>query len=105
MALKITIPTRYGIDATYFKVVDLNINWLTRQSHVTLCGWKDEEARRNNQQPLTERSFDWSGDDFPFLDEEPQNEREIAYISIKNPVTTSETNEEIPSEFSQAVDC
>lgn len=28
-------------------------------------------------------SFDWSGKEFPFIGDEPQNEREVAYGKIK----------------------
>jgi len=84
MAFIISIDTQYGIEASYWKIVDLNINWLTKNSHVSMCGWIDKASRDAGQQPLDQRSFDWSGDAFPFIETEPQNERELAYDTIKS---------------------
>lgn len=93
MALIKSISTGFGIDATYWKIVDLNINWLDKNSHISLLGWADKTARDAGLNPLDQRSFDYSGEEFPFIDEEPQNERETAYTKIK------ETDE-----FADAVD-
>lgn len=83
MALSKKIKTNLGIDATYWKIVDLNINWLDKTSHISLLGWVDKNARDNGLKPLTQRNFDFNNVEFPFIDEEPQNEREIVYIKIK----------------------
>lgn len=83
MALIKTISTNFGIDSTYWKIVDLNINWLSKNSHVSMSGWSSKASRDAGDQPLTSRSFDWSSDEFPFIDDEPQNERETAYLKIK----------------------
>lgn len=94
MALLKTIPTAYGVDAEYWKVVETNTDWLNRRSHVTMHGWLDQQARVDDKTPLTSRVYDWLGDDFPFVESEPQNEREIAYLKIK-----------ADAEFSGAEDC
>ena len=83
MALIKKIKTNLGIDATYWKIVDLNINWLDKTSHISLLGWVDKNARDNGLKPLTQRNFDFNNVEFPFIDEEPQNERETAYNKIK----------------------
>ena len=83
MALIKSISTRFGIDATYWKIIDLNINWLSKNSHISLSGWSDKASRDAGNIPLDSRSFDWMGEDFPFIGEEPQNERETAYNKIK----------------------
>lgn len=83
MALSKVLPTDFGIDATYWKIVDLNINWLSRETHISLLGWSDKVSREAGRKELARKIFSFSGDDFPFLDIEPQNEREIAYDKIK----------------------
>lgn len=105
MALQKKIATKYGIDADYWKIVDLNINWLTENSHVVLCGWASKEAREEGLKPLAQRGFDWSGEKFPFTDEEPQNERGEAYEAIKNETTMDVDGNEIAGEFVDAIDC
>ncbi len=115
MALQISIPNNYGTNTTYWKIVDLNINWLTKSSHVTLCGWVDKDARLDGKQPTDQRTYDWSGDDFPFdiavLDEEDVNGLKIAYEKIKS-LNNSTPNIEpgvpdtiTPGEFNEAIDC
>ena len=94
MALNLTKNNSFGGTTSYWKVVDLNINWLNKISSVSLCGWTDEAARVALYRPTEQRNFEFSGDDFPFVEEEPQNEREIAYSKIKE-----------TEEFSEAIDC
>jgi len=83
MALQISINTEYGIPATYWKITTCSINWLNKYCHVTLLGWSDKAAREAGRQYLALREFDWNGDKFPFIESEPQNEREISYAKIK----------------------
>ena len=83
MALSKVLPTDFGIDATYWKIVDLNINWLSREAHISLLGWSDKVSRELGKKELSRKIFSFYGEEFPFLDIEPQNEREIAYEYIK----------------------
>lgn len=115
MALQISIPNNYGTETTYWKIVDTNINWLTKSSHITLCGWVDKQARLDGKQPTDQRSYDWGGTEFPFevatLDEEDVNILTVAYEKIKSLTTVTpgvepETPDTItPGEFNEAVDC
>lgn len=98
MALQKSIQTNFGIEATYWKVVEINVNWHEKRSHVTLLGWVDQGARDSGKQPIDQRTFDWGGEDFPFVDKEPQNERAKAYEKVKllqvvhpDPIDTEKT--------------
>lgn len=114
MALKKTIETKYGNTASYWRIVQLNISYLGQVSHIELAGYIDEDSRKANKQPIDGRVFDFSGDDFPFNEDEPQNEREIAYNKIKalkttetttNEETGETTTTEVDTEFTDAEDC
>jgi len=90
----------------YWKIIETNINWLTKSSHVTISAWIDQEARENGKQPFASKSFDWSGADFPFgietLDEEGNNAVKISYTKIKESILDDEGNE--TNEFINSVD-
>ena len=48
MALQHTKQTPTGIDATYFKVVRSNSDWIENSPYqIIIYGWKDLEARTN----------------------------------------------------------
>lgn len=106
MALIKNIETQYGIDANYWKVVDLNVNWLTKQSHISLLGWNSKTDRVEGKQSLASRVYDWSGEDFPFtieaLDAENENAVKIAYEKIKSLSTLDEENNVVEGEFADA---
>lgn len=92
MALILSTPNPYdGVaDNAYWKIIQLNINWLSKAAHIDLACWINEQARTEGKSPIKSVKFDWSGDDFPFVDSEPQNEREQAYNKIK---TTDDFNQ------------
>lgn len=111
MALQKNIATIYGIDATYWKIAEININWITKTSNTTLVGYVDQEAKIALKQPIAQRSFYWSGDTFPFditgLSKDGVNAVKVAYEVIKAGDTmTNEQGETIVlGEFTEAVDC
>lgn len=76
-----------GYTAEYWKIIETNINYVDRVSHVTMGLYKDKQARQNGKNPVESASFDWLGDEFPFdidiLDEEGNNAVKIAYEKIK----------------------
>lgn len=71
-----------GATCEYWRLIEININYANRGCHATIAGYKDQAARLAGKQPMDGISFDWYGDDFPFVEDEPQNEREIAYLTI-----------------------
>ena len=66
MALQITLPTNYGVNATYHKVIKSDIDYLNQSAHVVLAGYADQNACANGNQPLSMTIFDWMGSDYPF---------------------------------------
>lgn len=84
MALQKTITTDFGIDATYHKIAQLNINPHERQSHIEMLSFTDQQARIDGHQPLRSFIYDWIGDEYPYsTDEASSNFIEQAYIKIK----------------------
>ena len=127
MALQIVKPVdSIGIDAEYWKIIETNINYLTKNSHVTMAGYISEQTRLDGKNPATSVAFDWAGDEFPFgldvLSEEGENAVKVAYKKIKESkmevkeitpestdeegvVTPAVTEEVETNEWSEAVDC
>ena len=109
MALQIELLTKFGTPATYWKIVETNINWHEKRSHITLAGWIDKQARLDGHTPIDFRTFDWSGTEYPFetsvLDEEDKNALTVAYEKIKSLSTTDEEGNVTLGEFANAVNC
>ena len=68
-----------GIIATYWNVIQLNINYLTRTAHVQTAGYLTEQARRDGKMPIDFRTYDFDQDNFPFTGQEPISERQEFY--------------------------
>lgn len=107
MALQITLPDNYGNGGvSYWKIIESNINWLTKNSHIVMAGYVDKQARDDLRQPLDFRSYDWANDEFPFdvlaLSEEGHNTLTIAYEKIKQPKLNDEGVD--TNEFTNALD-
>ena len=83
MALQINKDSNYGVTATYWKISRMNIDWFSNYSQVAIGGWADKTARDNQSFPLKEFVYEFNGPDFPLIESEPQNEREIFYNLIK----------------------
>ena len=110
MALK--LPTNNPYDGvaqdSYWKVVEMNINWLNKSMHVTLLGWLDEQSRIDGRQPISSRSYDWSGDDFPFNTDILMDEANALigaiYGKIQGLTTIDDEGNEKAGEFATATD-
>jgi|688.fasta_scaffold663591_2 hypothetical protein len=89
MALLKSLETKFGIDATYWKVCIQEVDWLRKQCTVTLCGWVDEQARREMKFPLDNIRLHWSGNDFPLTT--TGNNLEEIYAKAKEPILQDET--------------
>jgi len=66
VALQKTISTRYGIDATYWKIERLELDWLNSNCFCRISGWKDNASRLVPDAALDLRVYNWSGADFTF---------------------------------------
>jgi hypothetical protein len=101
-----------GVFCEYWRLAQVNISYLRKDCHIDLVGYVNKAARDDGKEPIDSRSFDWAESEFPFNEDEPQNEREIAYekikaIKVKETVrnedgTTSEIEKD--GEFADAVD-
>ena len=108
MALQKLKDDPYGNGGiNYWKIVETNINWLDKFSHVTLAGYLSRDARLAEKRPFEIQSFNWSGDEFPFgldiLNQEDENIVHIAYNKIKESKLDEEGNE--TNFFADAKDC
>ena len=81
MALQKTVSTQYGINATYWKIVRMEIDWLNSKCFCRVSGWKDNASRLVPDEALDHRVYDWSGDDFNFS--HTFNNTEIAYDKMR----------------------
>lgn len=108
MALKLATNNPYDGVAQdcYYKIVEINTNWLEKSSHVVMLGYLDQTARQELRQPIVSKVYDWSGDEFPFtleaLDLEGNNQIKIAYAKIKESKLDEDGNE--TNEFASAID-
>jgi len=104
MALQIAIQTVYSVPASYWRLAELHINYVDRATHIVMVGYVDYQARTDGASPIALRNFDLSGEEFPFNENEPQNEREIAYEIIKAHPRYDNDGNQIPGEFAEALD-
>lgn len=81
MALYKKINTGYGVDAEYWKITNVKIDWLTRDSSFLLKGYSSKEARDNMSLELDSYVFKFSRDKFDF--EYTDNVVEKVYVKIK----------------------
>ena len=44
-----------GVYAEYWKISEINSNWLNDRIEIVLAGFFNEDARRNNKNPLTKK--------------------------------------------------
>lgn len=107
MALQLSKPNPYGgSDVTYWKIADLNINYSSQTSHISLLGFIDKKARDQGKQAVMSVSFDWSGENFPFDESElkkvDKTGRVLAYATIKKSRLDSQGKE--TNKFVNAVD-
>ena len=127
MALSKQITTVYNgnVFATYWKIANIDIDWIESVAKVKLIGFVSQDARTANKGPIDTKTFNWSGSNFPFIeagydvtDEETQEvthvdglddktPRQLAYTCIKTKKTTEIQDGrevEIDSIFSDAED-
>jgi hypothetical protein len=109
MALQLTTDSPYNgeIQDAYHRIIEININYSTRSSHVAMACYINRQARLDGKQPIKTQSFDWSGDEFPFdtvvLSEDGINAVSVAYEKIKVSKLDEEGNE--TNVFVNATDC
>lgn len=104
MALQKSIPTEYGVNATYWKICQFNVDSLNQRAHVELLGFISQDAREQYPAclPIASRSFDWPPGIMQFG--HGVNNFEIAYQQIKAWTTTDAQGNTVPGEFADAID-
>lgn len=64
MALEKIIQHETGTFSQYWRIVRVDLNYLTRQSEVVLLGYVSDQARLANMKNLDSRNFSISDQDF-----------------------------------------
>lgn len=59
---KIYTSDNTGVFAEYWKISEINSNWLTNQIDIKLVGYISQEARNNGRNPLLYRNITATGD-------------------------------------------
>jgi hypothetical protein len=65
MALCKALPTDFGIDASYWNILALQVNRADQTAAVTLAGYLDEPARRAGRRPIAVMMLTLAGDFYP----------------------------------------
>ena len=53
MALEIKLPTAFGIEATYHRLVEVNYDFRSKAGNATLACYVNQKARLDDNAPLT----------------------------------------------------
>ena len=64
MALQITKSTDFGVDATYWMVTSVNLDFYHESARVMISGWTDSSAQSGGKTPISGFPFEFSGADF-----------------------------------------
>lgn len=64
MGLQVTIPTEFGVDATYWHIGAVQEDFRGKATEVTLYGYSSHEARQADKQPLSAGKVQLAGDDY-----------------------------------------
>jgi hypothetical protein len=84
MAIIKSIPTQYGIDATYWRVMKfMDINVLNLKVSFMLYGWVDQQTHDEGKEPLDTRIIECIGAEFQTLAIQPTLENETVYSALK----------------------
>jgi hypothetical protein len=59
---KIYTEDNTGVYAEYWKISEINSNWLNDKIEIVLAGFFDEDSRRNNKNPLLKKTVYALGD-------------------------------------------
>lgn len=57
MGLLKSIETNFGINASYWHIIETHVFWKTMRAEVILAGYLDETSRREGKDYLTTKSF------------------------------------------------
>lgn len=82
MALLKSKPWKYGLTTEYWSIDEPNINYFAKTAHITVMGFRSENAKKvENEQPTETLSYDYSGDNFPFVKGENTEAKAYALVT------------------------
>jgi len=90
MALQKEIITPYGVTASYWRIIELSINYAYKIAKIRLAGYINKEARDNGVTPIEVKLFNCNPKEFDMffdldkLNELNNNPLRQAYDFIKN---------------------
>ena len=103
MALQLTLPTEYGIDASYWKIISIFAGFDEKIAVAEVRGWQSKADMEAGLTPIGVRAFVRGPESIDFSDEsQPVVTRAIMYAFIKQPTVDMEGNTH-SSEFADAV--
>lgn len=84
MAIIKPIPTQYGIDAAYWRVMKfVDIDIPNVRASFMLYGWVDKEAHDSDKDPLDKKIIDCQGEEFLKLAFSLTQNNETVYNALK----------------------
>lgn len=84
MAIIKSIPTQYGVDATYWRVMKfMDIDVSNVRVSFMFYGWVDQQAHDDGKDPLDKKSIDCIGAEFLALASQTTLENETVYNALK----------------------
>lgn len=95
MALELSKELETGYNANYWKIDKLDINTKEETSFITVNLYKDNAARLADKKEVFSRTFEWCGNDYPFI---------VAAMDVDNPLTIAYTKLKTLDEFAGAID-
>lgn len=78
MGLLKSVETNFGINASYWHIIETHVFWKTMRAEVILAGYFDEKSRRDGKDYLSTKKFNI--DITPFADTKIDNVLQIASI-------------------------
>ncbi len=82
MALEKQIETQYGIDATYWRLTQIQIDYANESAAATLSGYPSQSARQRSALHISHRNYRFSSDNFSGFGHEANNTA-VAYQKIR----------------------
>jgi hypothetical protein len=93
MALHQVISTDYGVNATYWKIVDIHFNRFDKTVKVTIAGYLDKESKDNGSNVL--KTFEYAiSENIVYSEESQTNVIQKIYDYVKT-----------LGDFNTAIDC
>lgn len=68
MALRIAVPNQYGIDADYWVITRMDLDFTRKTAQVEIGGWTSKAKYTGGYRPLVSLRFEMSGEGWPFGD-------------------------------------